>query len=67
MDESWVECAVREVKEETNLDVENVRFHHVTNDPCIGGNKEKHYITIFMRADVSRASVGGLRNMEVGS
>ena len=28
--ESWTECAAREVKEETNLKIENINFVHVT-------------------------------------
>jgi ADP-ribose pyrophosphatase YjhB (NUDIX family) len=28
--ESWETCAVREVKEETNLEIENTHFVHVT-------------------------------------
>lgn len=28
--ESWAECATREVKEETNLSLENLKFVHVT-------------------------------------
>lgn len=30
MNESWEECALREVKEETNLELENVQYVHVT-------------------------------------
>ena len=30
MDETWEECAIREVKEETNLTIENVKLVHVT-------------------------------------
>ena len=49
MFESWEECAHREVLEEMNLRICNVRFLHVTNDPMPDENK--HYITIFMTAD----------------
>jgi ADP-ribose pyrophosphatase YjhB (NUDIX family) len=28
--EAWEDCAKREVKEETNLDIEDIRFVHVT-------------------------------------
>ncbi len=47
--ESWEECAKREVLEETGLEIKNVRFTTATNDifPVEG----KHYITIFMCAD----------------
>lgn len=32
MYESWEDCAVREVKEETDLDIAKPTFAHVTND-----------------------------------
>ena len=49
MMESWEECAIREVKEETDLDIHTPVFGHVTNDrmPTEG----KHYVTIFMMAE----------------
>ena len=43
---------MREVKEETDVDVENLRYKSVTNDISIGGNPLKHYITIFMIGDI---------------
>jgi 8-oxo-dGTP diphosphatase len=50
--ESWQECAKREVKEEMNLELKDVQFAFVTNDPM---PKEcKHYVTIFMMALCSR-------------
>lgn len=30
--ESWKECAIREIKEETGIDISNLRFGAVTND-----------------------------------
>jgi 8-oxo-dGTP diphosphatase len=59
--ESWMECASREIKEETNLDVENITFFNVTNDPNLGGSPDspltnKHYITIFMKSNISETS-----------
>jgi 8-oxo-dGTP diphosphatase len=50
MFETWEECAIREVKEEMNLDVDptSVRLAHVTNDMM--KSEEKHYVTIFMMA-----------------
>lgn len=45
--ESWEDCAIRETKEETGLDIEVPTFFAVTNDLF---PEEKHYITIFMRA-----------------
>ncbi|ETV77340.1 hypothetical protein, variant [Aphanomyces astaci] len=53
--ESWEECAVREVKEETDLDIGDVTFAHSTND--IMPDDDKHYITIFMQATVRDGQV----------
>src|SRR3982751_1701983 len=47
--ESWEECARRETKEETGLDITNVRFLAATND--IFPDENKHYITIWMESD----------------
>ena len=60
MGESWAECAAREVKEETNLDIEDLKLVKVTND--IMAN-DKHYITIFMSGKLC-ASSAELINME---
>jgi 8-oxo-dGTP diphosphatase len=38
------------------LKIQNLRFVAVTNDPNMDGNMNKHYITIFMAADVSADS-----------
>jgi len=57
--ESWEECAKREVLEETNLQISNLKFHAVTND--IFEEENKHYITIFMKCDFAS---GELQNME---
>lgn len=43
------DCARREVLEETGLEITNVSFATFTNDLFI--KEQKHYITIFMRAD----------------
>jgi len=48
--ESWEECAIREVKEETNLNIENPKFVYITND--IFAKERKHYITIFMQTNL---------------
>jgi 8-oxo-dGTP diphosphatase len=65
MGESWETCALREIKEETNLDLEigSIRLCHVTNDIAIGGNPNKHYITIFMEAKLTSDSAP-LENLE---
>jgi 8-oxo-dGTP diphosphatase len=47
--ESLEACAVREVKEETGLDLTNVRFRAITND--FFEQESKHYITIWMAGD----------------
>ena len=57
--ESWEECAKREVIEETNLNITNLKFHAVTND--IFDKENKHYITLFMTCDYAS---GELQNME---
>jgi 8-oxo-dGTP diphosphatase len=57
--ESWEECARREVKEETNIKIKNIRFATVTND--IFNKENKHYITIFVLADFES---GEVKNME---
>lgn len=50
MYETWEECAIREVKEEANLNIHNVSFGFVTNDMMV--SEGKHYVTIFMTAEV---------------
>jgi 8-oxo-dGTP diphosphatase len=57
--ESFADTAVREVKEESNLDIKNIRFAGVTND--IFANDNKHYITIWLLSDWAG---GKLQNME---
>ncbi|MBN2385524.1 MAG: NUDIX domain-containing protein [Anaerolineales bacterium] len=46
--ESPEECAVREAREETGLEIGEVRFRAITNDVFTGLGK--HYITIWMEA-----------------
>lgn len=46
--ESFDECAAREVKEETGLDIDKIEFLKVTNN--VFPEKQCHYITILMRA-----------------
>lgn len=46
--ETPIECAIRECKEETNVDINNARFKCITNDIFEEG---KHYITIWIEAD----------------
>ena len=47
--ESFEDCARREVMEEANIKIKNIRFLCITND--IMKNDSKHYITIFFEAD----------------
>lgn len=63
MGETWEQCSTRELLEETNLLVKEVKFVGVTNDIAIGGNQSKHYVTIFMAAEVHEDSAP-LQNLE---
>lgn len=56
MNESWADCATREVKEETDLDVLQPQFAYVTNDIAMHGDRSKHYVTIFMRGRLHKSS-----------
>jgi 8-oxo-dGTP diphosphatase len=59
MNETWEDCAEREVLEETGLKIKNINFIGVTND--IFPEERKHFITIFLRADYAS---GMLKIME---
>ncbi|XP_077244033.1 nudix hydrolase 1 [Tasmannia lanceolata] len=48
--ESFEECAAREVKEETGLDIEKVEYLTVNNHVFKDENKPSHYVVIFMRS-----------------
>ncbi|KAK4479863.1 hypothetical protein RD792_015406 [Penstemon davidsonii] len=48
--ESFEECAVREVKEETGLDIDKIEYLTVTNNVYSGVAKPTHIVAIFMRA-----------------
>lgn len=47
--ESFEECSIREVLEETNLTIKNITLFDVTNDIFLQENR--HYVSLFMRAD----------------
>jgi|Deesub1362A_J573_1020465.scaffolds.fasta_scaffold00390_16 8-oxo-dGTP diphosphatase len=47
--ESFEECAKRETKEETGIEIDNLRFLAVTND--IFEKEGSHYVTIWMSAE----------------
>merc|ERR1712071_97068 len=49
MNESWEECAKREVMEETGLEIHEMELVHVSND--IFWKEQKHYITLFIKAE----------------
>jgi 8-oxo-dGTP diphosphatase len=57
--ESFEDTAKREVKEETDLNIKNLRFGAVTNDHFVEENK--HYVTIWMLSDWQS---GEVKNME---
>jgi len=50
--ESFEACARREVREETGLEIENLRPGTFTND--LFSREGKHYVTLFMLADCPR-------------
>ncbi len=47
--ESWEDCAVREVMEEVGVKIKNIRFATATND--IFELEGKHYVTLFVLSD----------------
>ncbi|MEI6732200.1 MAG: NUDIX hydrolase [archaeon] len=47
--ESWESCALREIEEETGLQVTNIKFITATND--IFEKDNKHYVTLFLTCD----------------
>lgn len=48
--ESFEECAAREVKEETGLDIDKLEFLTATNNVVLNDPKPAHFVAIFMRA-----------------
>lgn len=54
--ESFEECAAREVKEETGLDIENIEFLTVRNNVVLNEPKPAHFVAIFMRAFLADAN-----------
>ncbi|KAK7275155.1 hypothetical protein RIF29_16264 [Crotalaria pallida] len=65
--ESFEECAVREVREETALEIGKggkVEFLTVTNNVMLSEPKKCHYVTIFMRALVDEGGEQVVQNAE---
>lgn len=48
--ETFEECASREVKEETSLNIEKTEFLTVTNNISLQGPNPYHYVTAFVRS-----------------
>mmetsp|Transcript_45249 Transcript_45249/g.141824 ORF Transcript_45249/g.141824 Transcript_45249/m.141824 type:complete len:165 (-) Transcript_45249:1708-2202(-) len=63
MHESWKTCAVREVKEETNLDLDEDKLRFCWVDNSDMPDEGKHYTTIFLVAELPQRSAP-LTNME---
>lgn len=55
MNETWEDCAKREVMEETGIAIKNIRFASATNDIFV--KEGKHYITLFMATDYASGEV----------
>jgi len=53
--ETLEHCAKRETKEETSINLKNIRFAALTND--IFRSTGKHYVTIFMLADYASGKI----------
>ncbi|GLT91737.1 hypothetical protein SLE2022_096100 [Rubroshorea leprosula] len=54
--ESFEECAARELKEETGLDIEKAEYLTVTNTIFREIPKPAHYVTIYLRAVLADTS-----------
>ncbi len=52
--ESIEDCAMRELKEETSLEISQVQFEAVTNDVL---SENKHYVTIVMKTAYNGGSI----------
>jgi len=53
--ESFEECAGRELQEETGIRIKNIRLGPYTND--IFGKEQKHYVTLFVIGEYDSGSV----------
>lgn len=64
LDEHWLTAAVRETKEEIDVDLTTERFSHwvsITNDVF---SPTKHYVTIFVTAELTDEEASRVKNME---
>ncbi|CAI0458901.1 unnamed protein product [Linum tenue] len=50
--EGFEECAIRELKDETGLEVQKTEFLTVTNNVFVESPKPSHYVTVFLRAQL---------------
>ncbi|KAK2375651.1 Nudix (Nucleoside diphosphate linked moiety X)-type motif 1 [Trifolium repens] len=64
--ESFEECAAREVKEETGLDLgqNKIEYLTVTNNVFLDQPKKCHYVTIFMRVVLDAQEKQVVQNLE---
>ncbi|XP_067667660.1 uncharacterized protein [Haliotis asinina] len=60
--ESWEECGVREVLEETGLSLKGVRYCTAVN--AVKSDENFHYITLFVRGEVDLSYKAEPENME---
>lgn len=60
--ESWEEAACREVCEETGIHITDIKFCHVVNS--IVPDIDYHYVTIFMKGEISCCGNSEPKNME---
>lgn len=58
--ESFEECAIREIKEETNLVIDQPKFSAITND--IFHEENKHYVSIFFNVPYPKDQI--ISNLE---
>lgn len=58
--ETFEQCAIREIKEEINLDIPPPVFVAVTNDIFV--EEQKHYVSIFLKVDFPEGQV--IQNLE---
>jgi len=62
--ETFAECAVRETKEETGVDIGGLKFVAVTNDML--PEDEKHYVTVWMEGQYVSGEATVAAGDEVG-